>query len=378
VLRIERPTEKNIFLLADRPIPGLQARKKIHLLFEYHARIITFTVEIITIKENHIVAEAPEYLYKDLTRSHSRVINPPELEVQFSLKGDNRYALPFPKITDFESGELTGGMQNPNPPPINGLINQIGVWVKGFSGEYRLVLFKDKSPTGTEERILAETGKTIFLPSTGDLLPHTDPDPKKRLVTEDIFKRCLESIGVEEKHLNEAIVRYIRSKVERGIFSDAWVPILFQEYVIGYIHVWISRKDLPPLTTESLDTLYQFTRAMISTLKANGYFDAGSLTNKLFTGAVLDISLSGLLFSYPSSDLTSTMLPDEELALTLSTPKRTIKATAKIVRRYTDQTTNYFGCQFLDIAPEDIRFLFEFNYGRPFTDGESSFLSGRV
>ncbi|GHV77224.1 hypothetical protein AGMMS49942_20450 [Spirochaetia bacterium] len=385
VLRIERPTDKEMFLLADRPIPGLQPRRRMHLIFGYNAKVITFAVEIKAIRENHIVAEAPEYLYKDLNRSHSRVVNPPDLKVQFSLKGDDRYALPFPKIADFESGELTNGIQNP-PPDFNGLIVRMGTWVKELSGAYRLVLFKDKPPTTTEERILAGTGKTIFLPSPKDFLPRTDPNPKKRLVTEDMFKRYLESVGIGEKNINEAIARYIRSKTERGIFSEARVPLLFLEYVIGYIHVWKGKEDLPPLTKENLDTLYLFARSITASLKTNGYFAPGILTNKPFTGGMLDISASGLLFSYPSSDLTSAMLPDEELAVTLHTPKRTINAAARIARRFTDRTTNYFGCQFLDIAPEDIRFLFEFIYGKPFTDddaeaaaiADAQFLSGRV
>ncbi|GHV80228.1 hypothetical protein AGMMS49944_20190 [Spirochaetia bacterium] len=95
MLRVERLTEKEIFLLAARPIPGLQPRRKMHLIFEYRAKIMAFTVEIKTIRENHIVAGTPEYLYKDLNRSYSRVVNPPELKIQFSLKGDDQ---------DFESG----------------------------------------------------------------------------------------------------------------------------------------------------------------------------------------------------------------------------------------------------------------------------------
>jgi hypothetical protein len=38
----------------------------------------------------------------------------------------------------------------------------------------------------------------------------------------------------------------------------------------------------------------------------------------------------------------------------------------------------YFGCRFLDVAPEDMRFLFEYIYGKPFTDSDASFLSGQV
>ncbi|GHT82023.1 hypothetical protein FACS1894137_00160 [Spirochaetia bacterium] len=400
VLRMERPAEKDIFLQADRPIPGLKPRRGIPLIFEYHTRIITFTVEIETLRDTHITGKTPEFLYKDLNRSHSRVLNPPDLNVQFSLMGD-RYALPFPKVGAFESGEPTDSMQNQNTSDLNGLIARMGVWIKGFSGEHTLVLFKDKPPTATEERILAETGKAIFLPSTkaaaGSPASIGSPEasPKKKLVTEDMFKRYLESVGVGKKYLDEALSRFIRSKFEDGIFSDAWVPILFQEYVIGYIHVWIGAEDIPPLTNEILDALFQFARVLAFSLKTNGYFDEGMLTNKPFTGAMLDISASGMLFSYPSSDLTSALLPDAELELTLSAPirqppagrpggaLRTIKAKARIVRRFTDRTTNYFGCQFLDIAPEDTRFLFEFIYGRPFTDDDAiptdaHFLSGHV
>ncbi|GHV26071.1 hypothetical protein AGMMS4952_05360 [Spirochaetia bacterium] len=394
VLRVERPTEKDISLQADTLIPGLKPRRRMHLIFEYQAKVIAFTVETETIRDTHITGKAPEFLYRDLNRSHSRVINPPDLKIQFSLQGE-RYALSFPKVEDFESVEIPEFTQGLNPPDLNGLVTKIGAWIKGFSGEYTLVFFKDKPPTITEERILAETGKTIFLPSTKAALPRTDPNPKKKLVTEDIFKRYLESIGVGAKYLDEALARYLRTKFEGGIFSDTWVPILFHEYVIGYIHVWLNKEGLPPLTKEILDTLCQFARTLAHSLKTNGYFDAGMLTNKPFTGNVLDISASGLLFSYPSSDLTSALLPDAELSVTFNAPVkigtgqpggaiRTIQAAAQIVRRFTDRTTNYFGCQFLDIAPEDTRFLFEFIYGRPFTGddadtpAQAKFFTGHV
>jgi hypothetical protein len=38
----------------------------------------------------------------------------------------------------------------------------------------------------------------------------------------------------------------------------------------------------------------------------------------------------------------------------------------------------YFGCRFTSIEPEDLRFLFEYIYGRPFTDQDASFIAGKV
>jgi hypothetical protein len=76
--------------------------------------------------------------------------------------------------------------------------------------------------------------------------------------------------------------------------------------------------------------------------------------------------------------LSSALLPDSELAVRLTALKRNIRATAKIARRYKDNSMGYFGCRFLDMAPEDMRFLFEYLYGKSFTDTDASFMAGQV
>jgi hypothetical protein len=376
-LRVEQPVKDKINFLPDRPIPDLKPREKINLIFEYQEKIITFAVEISALRANRITAAVPEFMYKNLSRSHSRVVSPPDMQVQFTFR-EERYSLSFPKITEYDSGEITEFMEKLNPPDLNGLISQIGTWIKRFASGFKLVIFKDAQPTTAEEKILTETGKTLYLPTTLGSLPAVDPHPKKRLITDDMFKRYLESAGVEEEHLGETVARFIRSKFEGGIFSDAWVPILFQEYVIGYLHVWISKEGLPPLNYEVMETLYQFARVLAFSLKINGYFDSGRMDNEPFMGNVIDISASGLLFAYPTSDLSKALRTDSELSVRLSAPKRRIDATVRIVRQYSDKTTTYFGCRFLDIAPEDIRFLFEYIYGKPFTDKDAYFLTGHV
>jgi hypothetical protein len=126
------------------------------------------------------------------------------------------------------------------------------------------------------------------------------------------------------------------------------------------------------------DTLYQFAKVLAYSLKLNGYFDSGLIKEEVFEGRVIDISVSGLLFVYPNSSLSAALLPDSELAVKLITPKRTINANARIIRRYKDSSAGYFGCRFLDMLPEDMRFLFEFIYGKPLLDQDVNFLSGQV
>jgi hypothetical protein len=377
VLTLEKPTKGQMFLKADRPVAGLRARKKMDLIFDYRGQVIIFAVEVSSFKDEHIVTDEPEFLYKNLERSFSRVSTPSDMQVQFTFLGD-RYSLTYPKVPEYESGEPGEFVKNLNPKNLSGLIEQMAAWIKGYANSYKLVIFKDSKPATTEERIVAETGKTLYLPSTLAAFPKGDPYPKKRLITEDMFKRYLESTGVDLKFVDEATARFIKTKFDNGIFSDAWVPVLFQEYVIGYIHIWINKEGTLPFDYDVIDTLYQFAKILAYSLKINGYFEGGKLRNEPFEGKVIDISASGLLFAYPHSTLSSSLMPDSELSVKLLAPRRSVNTNAKIVRRYKDSTQDYFGCRFLDMAPEDLRFLFEFIYGKPFTDSDASFLTGQV
>ena len=319
---VDKPTKGQMSFKADRPVEGLKARKKLNLMFDYRGQVVTFAVEVITFKNEQIIAEAPEFLYKNLERSFSRVATPPELEVQFTFLGD-RYSLSYPKITEYESVNEKKFMRSADPENLSGLINKMEAWIKSHASGYKLTIFKDVKPDTTEERILAETGKTFYLPSTRESFPTEDPYPRKRLITEDLFKRYLESTGVDLPFVDDACARFIRQKHEGGIFSDLWVPILFQEYVIGYIHIWIDTEGKPPFDFAAIDTLYQFAKILAYSLKVNGYFETGKIKNNPFEGRIIDISASGFLFTYPASP-PSTLLPDTELSVRLMSPRRTV------------------------------------------------------
>jgi hypothetical protein len=376
-LLIIKPTQRELCFKADRSPEGLAAGGKIDLVFDYQGQVITFTVEISAVKNEQITAKVPEFLYKNLDRSYSRVTLPPDLQVQFTFLGD-RYSLAFPKISEYEPIEIGDFLHHVDPADLNSLVNQMAAWIKDYANGYRLVVFKDSKPLSLEERIIAETGKALYLPSTLNGLPREDPFPKKRLITEEMFKAYLESTGVLPVQVNDARTRFLQEKFKSRIFSDAWVPILFHEYVIGYIHIWIRGEGKAPFDYAVIDTLFQFTKILAFSLKVNGYFDEGLLKNDPFEGKVIDISVSGLLFAYSHSALVPSLLPDTELAVKLAAPNRAINTSARIVRRYQDRSADYFGCRFVNIAPEDIRFLFELIYGKPISDADAIFLSGQV
>jgi c-di-GMP-binding flagellar brake protein YcgR len=377
-LTLDQQVLEEMVLCPDRPISNLKPRTKIALFFSYRGQSIDFTTEIIKVSEEYVICKAPEKLHKNLDRNYLRIDVPSDVKVLFTFRGD-RYNLSFPKVMEYETvaaGDLFG---NDNSHNLSDLIKQLTGIVKNFADGYKIVNFKDKKPETLEEKIVSETGKALFLPATAGRLPAADPYPKKRIITEEIFKRYLEGTGVGSAYLGETCTRFMKKKYNDGIFSDAWVPILFHEYVIGYIHIWINKEERPPLDHTMLDNLFQFSKVLAFSLKENGYFETGKIQNEPFEGRVLDISVSGLLFACPLGfSIASLLLVDAELTVTVAAPNRTINVLAKIVRNFKDKSAVYFGCRFTNMAPEDTRFLFEYLYGRQIDDTDIKYLAGQV
>jgi len=377
-LLLDQPVLTEMVLRPDKPIEGLKSRTKIALLFNYRGQAVDFTTEIIKVSEELIICKTPEKLHKNLDRNYLRVDMPSDIKVMFTFRGD-RYNLALPKVMEYESVNANDLFGAGNSRNLADLIKQLTGLVKNFADGYKIVNFKDKKPETMEEKIVSETGKALFLPSTVGRLPATDPYPKKRIITEEIFKRYLESTGVGVNYLGETCTRFLKNKFNDGIFSDAWVPILFHEYVVGYIHIWINKEGRLPFDFSILDNLFQFSKVLAFSLKENGYFEQGKIENEPFESKVLDISASGLLFACSHGfSIASLLLVDSELTVTIEAPNRTINVIAKIVRRFKDKNAVYFGCRFTGMVPEDTRFLFEYLYGRQIDDSDSAFLSGQA
>jgi len=376
-LTLEQPVGEEMVFRSSKPIEKLKPRFKVHLLFDYRGQIIDFNTEVTSQSEGLFYCKTPETLYKNLDRDYLRVDAPSDLKIRFSFHGA-RYNLSFPKIAEYENMAMDEVVRNLDPRNLPGLIKQITSSFNKFADGYKIINFKDKKPETTEERIVSETGKALFIPSTSGYLPKTDPYPKKRIITEDLFKRYLETTGEGTTFLNDKCMRFLKNKYENDIYSDAWVPIIFQEYVIGYIHVWISNKSRPPFDFNVLDIVYQFSKVLAFSLKENGYFEHGRVDSESFEGRALDISASGLLFACPlGSTLLTTLLVDTDLVVILEASNRILEITARIVRRFKDRTAGYFGCRFIDMAPEDMRFLFEHLYGKHIDDSDLNFISAR-
>jgi rRNA maturation protein Nop10 len=371
-LKIEKLTKTAIFFKPDRTIVGLTEEKKIDLTTNYKGVVVVFVVDITSIQENRFVATIPDFLYKNLDRSSPRVNFPSDMQLKFSFL-DDRYLLPFAGVQEDAPLKKEDFLPDTDPKDFNALVAALVSWIKGYADEYKLVFFKETKPLNLEEQLVTTTGKTLFLPTIPAKFSESDPYPKKRLITQGMFRHYLESIGIMPAYFDAAEDQFIASKLTNQVLSEAWIPLSFQGYVPGYIHIWITNKEKPPLDYTVIETLYQYANSLVLSLKERGYFESFCLKDKLIKAQGVDISAGGLRFVYPQSYVSATLLLDTELLMKLITPKRTINVKVKILRRYEEKVSVFLGCHFLDLIPEDVRFLYEYIYGKPFTDLENSF-----
>jgi c-di-GMP-binding flagellar brake protein YcgR len=378
VLTLEKPSSDELIFRPDRHIENVKPHAKLALIFNYRGQTVDFTTEVKNYKDDLIYCITPDKLHKNLDRNYLRVDAPSDLKLIFTFRGD-RYNLGFPRISEYENVTAEDLFRVGDPKNLADLLKQLTSSLKNYADGYKVINFKDKKPETLEELIVSQTGKALFIPSTIGRIPSTDPYPRKRVITEEMFKRYLESTGVGAAYIDEKYNRFIKKKYDEGIYSDAWIPMLFHEYVIGYIHIWIDKQGRLPFDYNVLDNLYQFSKVLAFSLKENGYFEQGKIQNEPFEGRVLDMSASGLLFAYPlGTSLLSTLLVDSDLSVSIEAPNRTINVVARIVRRFKDKTASYYGCRFTNMVPEDTRFLFEHLYGRQIDDQDAAFLSGQV
>jgi len=120
----------------------------------------------------------------------------------------------------------------------------------------------------------------------------------------------------------------------------------------------------------------QFSEVLAYSLSINDYFKGAETVAERYDAEIVNLSASGLLFTHDSPSLKESLVIYADLSLILQVGQRKISLATRIMRKYEDAKTCYYGVQFLDIKPEDFRFLFDFVYGKKFTKEDSELWEG--
>jgi hypothetical protein len=339
--------------------------------------LVTFSVHVRAVVNKRLLTTVPDYLYRNLQRSYSRVQQPPDLNIILRKDGFY-YDLNYEKLNAAGPSEVADSVQNITGDNIESLMNMNLDWIEQKTDGYKLVLFKNNPPAIVEEKAVSKRGKILFISVPDGGFISEEKNSAGLCFTEQSFAAFLIDDGEPPDTVQEKIMDLLRQRTAQHICSDCFTPVLFSSYIVGYVHVWVREGNKDSLTIDMLDKIRQHALVVSSFLEYKNFFNDDKKAFPEFKPRLQDISAGGFRFALDLNKEKAHYALNDVFAVTITVFNRTIQCKAVIIREHTSKTHAFYGCKFEDMKLEDIRFLFESIYGKPFTDKDIEFITGSV
>ncbi len=363
-----------LFSSSDSLIGEVHEEESVVFFFAFFSHTMTFTTRVIK-DGNPLEILIPTHIYKNLKRKFIRVPTSMDIELSFTLE-NARIVLDFPKTQEYESLESKVFSDDFDLSDLKELFGQFKSRAMDYAAESEIVMLRSKLPKTFEEQIITDTGKSLFITETGIPFPDKSRVNSEFVITEEMFL---------DKHGDE-IVSYgmnlrqieilLKKKHRNGVFAELYTPVIYHEYAIGYIRLANNSKRKQAFTNKTLNFAREFSRILAYALEKQGYFAGGKLKEGKYLPEIIDISASGLLFTHPEKQLSEILGLYGDLKLILKIGPRKMEISSRVMRKYKTKDFYFYGIQFLEIEPEDFRFLFDYVYGRPFSDDDDRLWEG--
>jgi hypothetical protein len=348
--------------------------EKLQAYFFFQNNYHIFESSVLELEKEQVRISHPDGVYKNPERKYARVRTDEEVEVFFTLKGGETVELNVPR--------------SPRPAPPGDLSERRDFDFSSIEDLYRsfkekvaqrvsygkINMFRDKIPETYEEKLLAATGKALWIPLSEEDFPATDPFPDARVVTRRELVKYEESFDRPPHVIASKLSNILYEKQKKRIHAELYCPVIHESYLIGYIYLCNRNEKKERIDQELVEYVNDFARVLSYSLHRSGYFDPtapdGTSSERRYEAPVIDISASGLLFAHPREELAQLLLIHTDLELTLRFPDRRIVVGSRVRRKFKDAQRYYYGIQFLRLDDEDLAYLFTRLYGRPFTAEE--------
>ncbi|MDY7028900.1 MAG: PilZ domain-containing protein [Spirochaetota bacterium] len=346
----------------------------VRVYFSYYGHTMMFETTVLEPGET-ITLAIPPGLVKNLERKYERIPTPQGLSMSFVFE-DVAVQLSFPESREYRKVDEQLFSDYFQGKEIQDLLRQFKEKALEFAELNSIVMLRNRTPQNLEEKIMTETGKSIFIPQVSRGLPADSDYPQQPVITAELFPDPKERDGAYLGLNRDEAHEHFMKKAEKGIFSELYCPIIYLQYVVGYIYLANTVKRKRPFALNILDFALEFSYVLAFSLKESGYFYPNKREKKNFHAEIINVSASGILFSYPSGELSNEIRIYTDLDLVLNIGKRSVKVLGRVMRRYETAGMTFFGVQFMEMQPEDFRFLFDQIYGRPFTEKDDAYWEG--
>lgn len=352
--------EELVFLIEGDAIPQEGGQRMADLYIMFKGTRVTCRLRVQAVRDDRLHTEMPENLYRDLSRGYERIRPEDQVGVSIFLEG-SQFKLNFPASEEY---------YEPEPPSVNIKFDaaKITNLLKGFrekslsfATENKIVMFRDRKPASLPEDLLAWSGKIILFPlNDATFLRQKDPKGPKILTQEDIT-RIFRGSGRDPLQLSHDLNQYIDSLTQKKIWHELYCPVLYREYVVGYIYLIRSDMQTTAFSQSTIEFVMQFARLLAYSLSQNGYFQTVTIRESFDKAELVDMSGSGLLFSFPLNGPQISIYQDLDMEIMLK--KRKIPLKGRVMRRFQDSGRIYIGIKYVELDDKDLDFLLSFLYG---------------
>ena len=345
-----------------------EAEEDVQVYFLFQNNYHTFQTVIVEKNDGRFKIAHPQEVYKNPQRKNERVRVSEKAEVFFTIKGQ-KIELNFPRSNRYIdlSPEVINTRIDFDYSNIKSLYKNFRDKTKDEVSEARIVMLRDQALDRYEEKVMAATGKTLWIPSTEEDFPTSDPYPEGRLITRRDLVKYEESLDRAPHVITSKLGNILYEKQKRQIYSELFCPVLYELYLVGYIYMCNREERKEKISKDLQEYAYDFARVLGYSLHLTGYFSADDSMERRYEAPIIDISASGLLFAHPRSELSNSLVIHTDIEITVRFPKKTMVIGSRVRRKFQDSERCYFGVQFLDITQEDLNFLYEKLYARPYS-----------
>lgn len=355
----------------DPDLFSVDENVRVYFLFQnnYH----TFESVILEKGQNRVKLVHPEGVYKNPQRKNERVKISERAEIFFTIKGQ-KVELNFPRSNRYTqlSPEAVNSHIDFDYSSIKSLYKNFREKTKDEVSEARIVMMREKVLDKYEEKVMAATGKILWIPSTEEDFPINDPYPDERLITRRDLVKYEEALDRPPHVITSKLGNILYEKQKKQIHSELFCPILYDLYLVGYVYLCNREDRKEKITKDLLEYTYDFSRVLGYSLHLTGYFTSNDNMERRYEAPIIDISASGLLFAHPRADLSDNLLIHTDIEVTVRFPERTMVIGSRVRRKFQDAERCYFGIQFLEISQDDLNFLFEKLYAKPYSSEEEN------
>ena len=359
----------------DGEFSQYREEEPVRIFFSYYGHTMTFESAVENTERTLIQIRYPKLMVKNLERKYERVPPPKGAKASFVVQGQ-QIVLDFPRSRTYEPLQEPAVNEDFDVTSIQKLTDNFRSKIGGIAEDNKIRMFRDKAPETFEERCITRFGRVLYIPDTNRSFLQEEMYGSTRIISLDMLKEVLVEEGTNPKNVHLRMSAILTEKSDEGIYSEISCPILFQDYVTGYIYLMNGAEKRKSFSEELVDYVSQFSKVLAYSLKLHGYFKGEKPGVEEFVPEIVDVSASGMLFAHPSPHLADQFGLYTDFNLDLSFQKRRMTIPSRVMRKFSEEDLYYYGILFLEIKPEDFRYLFDYIYGREFTSEDESSWEG--